>query len=412
MSRPKITELFNGYKLEWQDEQIAIETTHLKQKSDGIVSGEVTISTSAPGVPSHLHRSHFNLSSERSRTSLAKTLKERHNSLDWHGLLEQNSVYVIDMYRRGEPVRELKSTDEIQRPRYLLNPLIIENYPNVIFGDPSSAKSTLAVILSQVMQLPWHDNPMGITAPASPVKVLYIDWESDWETINWQLKTLENGMGLGYLSLHYRRCYFPLAQDIEQIKKYVEETEATLLIIDSLGIAAGGELKETQSPLAFFGALRQLGRTSLILAHNNKEDIKKKTIFGSQFFTALARNVWEIRKSQDTDSDEMELALFHKKPPPFSKLQKPIGFKIEFDNELGKMEVKKHDPRNVAEFIERMTDTDRVLDALRDGPMDNKELTDELEMKPDNVRVATNRLKKKELIVKVGSQWGLAAREG
>ena len=70
--------------------------------------------------------------------------------------------------------------------------------------------------------------------------------------------------------IKYRSCALPLYQDLEQIKEAIDYYGANLLIIDSLGLASGGEPKETEPALKFFAALRQLKTTSLILGHNSK----------------------------------------------------------------------------------------------------------------------------------------------
>jgi hypothetical protein len=53
---------------------------------------------------------------------------------------------------------------------------------------------------------------------------------------------------------------------------------------------------------------------------------KKKSFYGNVYYTAEARSIWEIRKSQETGSKEMDVALFNRKPPPFTGLLHPQGF--------------------------------------------------------------------------------------
>ncbi len=412
MSKPKIIETIGGYLFTWEDMNLSISTNRIRvHTSDGRVTGELLIKD-LEGTILYPQTS-FNFNAERTRNSLVKTLSDQDSQRQWGDIINQLSVMVIDKARQGEPVIELTTIGDVKPPEYILHPLIVKNYPNVIFGDPSSAKSTIATVLAQVIMLPWGDNPMGLIAPKESIKVLYLDWETDADTIQWQTTMLQRGIdGMGFMSLPYRQCSQPLANDIEQIKSRIADAKAKLIIIDSQGLAAGGELKETQSALGFYAALRGLKTTSLILAHNSKDrETKTRSIYGNQFFTAQARNVWEVRKNQEADSKELDIALFHRKPPPFAGLHKPLGFKIIFDTEAGRMNIRPSDPKTVGEFLEQMGLKSQILEALKSGSMTVKELSDTLEKPANQVKARCNDLKGKGKLVKMGENWGLSHEE-
>ena len=413
MNLPRITDTVSGYMFSWQQEQITIEVSRLHPHSDGRITGEIAISTSAPGYSPHLHQAQFNFSSTRSRSELAKSLEERYSGLaDWAIILEQLCVYTLDRIRRGEPVVELRTGEDVAPPEYLLEPLVLKNYPTIIFGDPSAAKSTVAVIFTQVMARPldWDVCELKLVPPIHEVNCLYLDYETDADTIRWLLTKLQRGMGLPRLSLNYRHCALPLAQDVDQVHRHIHDTGAEVIIIDSLGLACGGDLKEAASALAFFSALRQLRTTSLILAHTAKNpETKKKSVFGSVFFEAQARSIWEIRKVQDTSEDEIDVALFHRKPPPFQKLCEPIGFNIKYSPDT--MVVSPGRPRTIAEFLAAMTTQAQIEELLRQGPMTTKEITEALDISRSAADSALRRLKNKRKIVKLQDKWGLLVEE-
>ena len=408
--KPVITDKSNGYVLTWQDYGISVTVNRLQvHKSDGRVSGEILIDAlNGDGNPVTIYPpTSYNFSTNRTRKELANSLKEKNPKIPWADIVDQLCYGVQDRARKGEPVQELFTSDDILPPEYFLEPVIIKNYPNVIFGDPSSAKSTLAVILTQVLMLPWHDNPIGLIAPKKPVSVLYLDWETDANTIQWQTTMLERGLGMGTLSIKYRHCSQPLVFDAEEIKAHIVNNSSEVIIIDSLGLAAGGELKETQSALSFFASLRELKVTSLILAHNSKDrEAKTRSIYGNQYFTAQARNIWEIRTVQEYDSNEMDIALFHRKPPPFAGRSKPLGLKIIFDND--KMNIEPREPRNISEFLEQMGTKQRIIELLKGGALSNTEIKEALEITKSNTDVTIKRLKDRGQIVKVNNKWGLS----
>ena len=406
MSIPSVTENALGYKFDWSDEQITILVNRLKQHNDGRLNGEIVITTAAPGYEPHLHQAAFNFTSSGARGKLAKDMKTRLD-LDWDSILEQLSVLTLRRFRAGTPVETIwPATEEIKPPAYLVDPLVIQHYPSIIFGDPSSGKSTLAQMMICLLTLPWWDNPLGLTVTNKSHECIVFDYETDRDTVSWQLACIIRGMGLPEFGFHYRRCFLPLADDIDEALKAIESTNAKVIIIDSLGPACGGELNEAKPALALFGALRRLNRTAFILAHNSKStEGKGKSIYGSIFFLALARSVWEIKKVQSADADEIEVGLFHRKPPPFAKLHKPLGFKFSFDGD--KTVINVQDPKTVDEFLQQMGTQQRIYELLKSGAMSPKEISENLEISSGDVRTTLFRMKSKNKVIKIGENYGL-----
>ncbi|MCL6531574.1 MAG: AAA family ATPase [Meiothermus ruber] len=222
-----------------------IEVSRLHAHSDGKVTGEIAISTSLPGYAPHLHQAKFNFAATRSRTELSRALNERYGKLaHWGTLLEQLCVYTLDRVRKGEPVIELMTGEEVSPPQYFLEPIIIKNYPTIIFGDPGTAKSTVALIFAQIMEKAWDDFDLDLTLPDREIRSLYLDYETDADTVTWILTKLQRGMKLPQLKLRYRRCALPLAQDVDQIHRHIYDSKAEVIIIDSLGLACGGDFKD------------------------------------------------------------------------------------------------------------------------------------------------------------------------
>lgn len=410
MSRPQITKKIGGYLFDWQEEKIAINVNHIRTNSDGEIKGEISVTTTLPGYAPHLHQARYNFSSSRSRSELNKQLSSVCKEVEWQGILEQLSVYTTENVRAGEPVLELWPNADATPPEYLLYPFIVKNYPSILFGDPGSFKSNLSILFMAIMSIPWKENPVNLIAPNRMVKGIYFDWETDSATINWQMTCFQNGMDIPIFPISYRRCALPLADDVEQIAKAIYDSNAEVSIIDSVALACGGELNEAGTVLRFFSALRSLNTTSLLLAHTSKDQqTKKKTIYGSIFFEAQARSVWEIRKVQEAGDNEIDLGLFNRKPPPFQKIHKPLGYKVRFEDT--QTIVSPQEPKTVAEFIERMGTQDRIVALLRGGAMSAQEIMEQLEISRANVDQALKRIRDKGLIIPVGDKkWGLVAQ--
>lgn len=408
-NKPAIETTASGYDFIWDEYGITIKVNRIRTGHDAAVLGELIVLN---GEATIYPPTKMNFTSDRTRNSLVKTLTAKRTGVPWSMVIDQLCYGVQDRVRRGEPVKELWTNEDIKPPEYLLEPLIIENYPNVIFGDPSAFKSSLAVMLIQVLQLPWENNPFGLTAPKRIVKSMYLDWETDEATILWQTTQVERSFDMKALSVIYRHCDIPLCDDLESVREHIAENDIEVVIIDSLGLAAGNELKETKAALDFYRALRQLKVTSLILAHNSKDrETKQRSIYGNQYFQAQARNVWEIRKVQEQGSSDLDIALFHRKPPPFNKLHAPIGFHIRYEDN-GLFEIKES-AASLQEFKSQLSVGKRILDFLKNGQKNRDEIKIELEDVSDGtIRGTLKRLRDNKLIVELGSDWyGLAERD-
>jgi hypothetical protein len=334
--------------------------------------------------------------------------------VEWTEILEQVSVNSIAEFERGEPMVMLFGGEEAIKPAYILRPFLVERFPSILFGDPSSGKTTLALLLALAVTLPWKQNPLGLVVPDKSHHVAYFDWETGREGIEWQWHTIQSGAGTGGVPLWYRRCHAPLAEDIDAIREYIVEHDITVAILDSLALAAGGELKDTSSPLAFFRALGLLNITSLSLAHTPKEK-ENRTIYGNRFFEAEARNTWEIIKQQEAGTSEMIIGLKHRKPLPWDKLMPDVAFNMYFsENGTGTI-FKPGNPATIDEFMDRLTTETRMVDLLKtDGvPRTPAMFAKELGKEQSNIRQVLFRAmrKPKPIFGKSGDYYSLAVRQ-
>ena len=409
MSIPNVTEIANTYFFEWKDENLTISVSRLREHSDGRITGEVNIRTTAPGIAPHLHQAQFNFVSTRSRQELARAMYERYNLVNWVPILEQLCVITLKRLRQGEPVHFLSTETDAAPPGYLISPILPLAQPTTIFGLPGTGKSYLALLLALTAAIPWEDNPMGFEVPAGANPVLYLDYETSKDETHWRLKKLARGTGLGPTIISYRRCSKPLSEDMEGIQRAVFEASAKLIIIDSLGGACGGDLYVPEPALRFFSALRKLNTTSLIVAHTSKESAKEKSILGTVYFTAYSRQIFETRLVQEPEETEVSIGLFHRKSNS-DKLLRPIGLHIFFDEEQTRIE--KQDVRSIADFLEHLSLSERAMEYLREGPAPLAEISEALGKSKETMRVILKRLEDKKQITRLpGTKekiWGIS----
>jgi len=407
--KPIVQELIDGYLLTWEDSQISIEVNRIKSHSDGSVKAELVVQTTMNDCHPHLYQSMFNLLAERSRTSLANTLKTKYPKAAWPIILEQLCVNVLSRVRAGEGMEELITGDDVKRPEYLMKPLVVKYMPNIIFGDRSTAKSLTAQIISSIMLLPWQDNPLKWHSPDRMVKTLWLDWETDRDTVLWQLYRIQNGMDLPALSIQYLRMSATLTQAVESVQRYLTESQAEVVVFDSLSLACAGDLKESGPAALFWQAIRKIKTfknepiTSLILAHTSKEQSQHKTVVGSFMFEAQARNIWECRKN-DHSEEAIDVAMFHRKPPPTDRIYKPIGYRATFTEET--ISFVPENPRELRVFSDSLSRHDQIADALRNGSLKLEEIAEVVEATVPVVRTTLYRGKDTFLKTENG-EWGL-----
>jgi hypothetical protein len=410
MSTPIITSVLGGYSLEWAPEQIKINVSRIRETRISTIA-EILITCTSPGLASpHIKQTSFSLTANDARPKLAKELEKIYQT-NWDVILEQLCIKVLAEIRRGEPVVILGQDGmKADPPEYLIDLYIIKNQPNVFFGEPGSAKTTWGLELASCVTTGWKDNPGKLVVANKKERCLWLDYETDQSVIAWQLASIKRGNNFEVPNqIFYRRCSSPLADDLEQIKQAIDDYKATCLFIDSLGLACGGDLNSAEPALRFFTALRQLKITSVILAHTARNtDSSNKHIYGSMFFEAQSRNVWELVKSND-DEDSIVIGLYHKKPPPFGKLHKPMGYKFTFDNDDNTTYFEYNDPKSVDELLERMGTNTKIIEALKSGPLTPRELE---EKGIKNPRTPLARLKRKGIVTLIGKEtYGLVDNE-
>ena len=388
------------YRLRWEDLAIIATLDRIREDSHHMVTAEITVKSAAPGTPTHLHGpARLNLTSTASRRTLAKALSDRVNNVDWYAVIEQTCVMVLENLRIGEPIIDLSTYVPVEQAEYRLEPLLVEKQANLFYGPGGIGKSYLAAFLALLIDIPW--TAAGFIP--EPGKVLYLDYEAGANELHERLEGLRRGLDIEVpCQVLYRFCHQPLASDMAEIQRLIVEHKIELVIVDSVGLACGGEPESAEVVLRYFSALRSFRTTSLSIDHVAKHG-QEKTPFGSIYKMNVSRSVWEIKGTQEPGEDKLRLGLFHRKVNR-GRLCGPLGLCFNFEED-GSVSVKREDIRDVPELAEGLSLKSRIASELRRGPMTVKEIADELSSPESTIRVVLNRWKGKHFI-KLGDTWG------
>jgi len=196
-----------------------------------------------------------------------------------------------------------------------------------------------------IAQLPYPDNGLGWTIqdPHEASNVLYLDYEGDKLTFEKRWSAVWNGFrvkakregkdaDLPKMPCLYEHMDAPLANVLDSILALVIEHKIKLIIVDSLGLAAGGQLNDPEPALLYSAALRRLDTTSITIAHASKDPLlKQKSVFGSVFFSILARSIWMSKVESDREPGDTEAIVSMKQTKAsYSELHGVLGFKFQY----------------------------------------------------------------------------------
>jgi hypothetical protein len=324
MSQAQATRTIDGFTFTWPDIPILISLTRIRESSRGTQAEFIAQLTNGPGKAKTLTHQSMNLLSSKAR--LIKELAARHDA-PWLSMLEQVCILALRELRKGEPIESLQPGEDSDPAGFVLNPLLYQHNPTVLYGPGDSMKSFFALYCALLLANGLCGPNLNV-AP-TPWRVLFLDWEMSVQDVRGRVKLLQAGDARLQQVPDYRRCYLPLADDIAEIKKVISEGHYDVLILDSLAMAAGGqELEKADAAIRFNAALRALHVTSLIIGHTPKpqEGQTERSLYGSVFFHNLCRVSWECRREGDI------IGLYQRKNNLGPK-QEALGFELHVNEQ-------------------------------------------------------------------------------
>ena len=402
MNAPEIKEGIGAVTYFWKDMSLRVRAERIEG-----TSAELWF-YSTNGISDRLlHVTKSNLLATSTMTSLAKRLRTNAKDVPWDDVLTYVAAKTLEIVRRGEDVQEVGDEPESMALRYTLRPLLEYGQPTTIYAPGGTGKSKLAVYLACLI----HFNYNGIHdwTAESPCNVLYLDWESDYQTITRTAWAIKQGLGCSRKDrFFYRRMHQPLVSDIEEIRKIVMDKRIGYGIIDSQMAATKDIRGDPSTPASeYHNALRSLSIGSLSLDHVNKEGGN----YGTVTKTNRVRSQFELKGEQEKGQKFIELALIHRKRNE-GMLLPTYGFRVNFDTD-------EHDILRKVTFTEaRVLDNpvlakagtsvrQRAREELIHRPMGLEDLASILDEPVDTVKVTLYRYKSEFVYRKDSKTWAV-----
>lgn len=375
MNHPKIEQYGRSwFQFTWDD--VRIEVTQIKEHStDASITGRVIVTLGPPDFRKLLHSTAWKPTYQKSLDLVTQTLARRapvKGGNEWREMVDFVAEAIQARLAMSEPSVEISSDAPVPPMEYLIEPILPLKEITVLFGEGGSLKSYLAMILCIGAKLgdKWPEiRALGLWPPSQEnlCQTLWLDYETDQSTFTRRLSYLQKGHELQPLSLRYLRCSIPLMNDLDTIAKEVRDHGIGLVVVDSMGMAAGGDITTQAISSSFFLALRTLNRTALVITHEAKDPMGKiftkgkKTPYGSVYVTNAGRSVWRVEKKQDIGQSEASVLVTHQKAND-SAYSKPLSYRVVFGSVEDQTTNKQRqvstrfgwiDPTQVAEFDAR-----------------------------------------------------------
>lgn len=278
---------------------------------------DLTITPPRSPIPAENHQvfRNLNLKSSSAVTSFIREVKTTINGLDWPPIISRAfSLGTAAIYESGEdaPIDLAASNDD--EPQTWLIENIIPSLSNIVFfGSGSSLKSISlqSLLMSAVLGRSWASR--GINTEDH--RCLILDYENTQRTWKRYQRRLTNGFGLDsfpenkirYLSMNG----VALTDKFESVQRAIRKNNIDLVLIDSAGLACGGDPSDSAATLQYFNTLQKLndiGVTTFTIAHITKNGLSKENKeretrqpFGSAYWHNSARATYYVESERIDD---------------------------------------------------------------------------------------------------------------
>jgi len=146
---PKHHSVGSFHVLEWEQYKIKAEVSRIYEDSHYTTFAEILFKATVPDSPEFITQTRLNMTSDTAMLRTAKNLTERFGEkIPWADMITQLCRDVLAAHRQGEPMVMLSECEEEGPVEFLVDPLIVKGYPNILFGDGDTNKTTTAGLLA------------------------------------------------------------------------------------------------------------------------------------------------------------------------------------------------------------------------------------------------------------------------
>lgn len=336
MSEPTVTMHGDGYLFQWPETDYLILVDNIREKyNEPYAEISLAVREDSGFLKILIGPKSVGLMAPRALPAVAKDMATKAVGVadanlvvpQVTAMLEDAARLAMLHYRSGPPVIDLTQyvpDDASLDLRWLMAPLIPERQATLIVANGGSGKSLLGLTLASCVAS--GTGFPGIGKPMQSGPVLYLDWESDENDHGRRLGLIQNGLGISVPPS--RLVYQKPKQEIRScpwIGSKVAELRPALVVVDSVGYAMGGDLKEAGAVTEMFRVVNSWGVSTLLLHHQNREG----EFYGSVYLRNSARSFWEMDSIRELHG--LKLSLRQEKMNNGLVFPSPLGLRIKFE---------------------------------------------------------------------------------
>ena len=408
LSVPTITPKGLGYLVTWP-EGVSVLVESLYEHRDKHIEAFVTFSDTAELNGPHLLGP--------VRTPITKTWSAVKKELvgpdgissrdDWTARLSQVTAFVVKAHKAGSPAIALDQMEPPQPTREIIEGILWQGTPCIIYGAGGIGKSIFALNLIQGM----HSGIPVAGMTTVQQNCMWLDWETTRNLAYWRNAEILDGRNIqlgqwpdperpdsprGNM-VFYKEMVGSLAENVEILAEEIERFNIGTILVDSAIPACGGEAEATKPTQEFFTALRAIkppdrDLSTIIIAHVTKESTaqskQSSTPFGSTVWKDRARDTFELKASQKRNAAHTDFALHHRKSN-MGPLHKWLGFRLTWAEGCT---IEALDIRENAELVATLSVPDQAHIVIgNDGPMSTDELSELFDSPKSTVKSSLSR---------------------
>ena len=278
-----------------------------------------------------------------SHDKIVKALQKRKPHIDWIDVIDKLIIAVnisVESYGKVVDVKDV-NIDDIER-NWLLEPIIAHDEHVAIFAQGGVGKSMFAGACALSLATGISIIP-NIKPKSKGIPTLYLDWEDEDVSYASRVKRMINS----YLTedipdnkLKYMSMKYPLSDCINQVRREIDKHAIELVVIDSVGLACGGDVSNSTTATRYLNLVRSLDCAVLSITHlskmaiwiGGKNEDETPMPIGSVYFVNGPRASFFLVGDHNAESDSKEMLLIQTKSNtgPGSE---PMAYKAFFDNE-------------------------------------------------------------------------------
>ena len=394
---PDFTEMGDTFIYKWPQYGLEVTLENLTYDSDGLrCTMEILIEY--PGIPTfHSSPENINLASSRTKASAIKHLESRFK-FDWATVFDMVSRRAIYQQREGEPFKYISNTEDfLEQPLWLLEPFVTRAGLSLLFAKGDSGKSlvSLAILLSIQTGIPiLGKKPEIIT------KGLYLDWESNDNSLRKRLRFLTKGHNLPEILVAYQDCSIGFPLLLRRIRKRIIDDKIGFIVLDAVSGASGDDIIRQDVTANFANAARSLGIPMLLISHTKKGGDKEEVgeAYGSVYWFNESRTVMELRTEQEEGIPESFCHFYHRKNNDGMKVPR-FGFKTNFSADSIAFSSLTHKEFLASSSDNNLSVKDRIMLTLQTKDKTATEIATDTGIKLKSIRLTLDRHLGKAFII-------------